>query len=69
MNSSSSTEPEVSKCTTFMAYELRSTGTLQSLGCIPRSPSPVPDAGLMMRRNNEMMLAMHQELRELRVCN
>jgi hypothetical protein len=40
---------------------------LQSLGIIPRSPSPSPDTALTVQRNNEMMMAMQQELVELRV--
>ncbi|KAJ9500418.1 hypothetical protein H2202_004213 [Exophiala xenobiotica] len=42
----------------------RSRRILQNLGCIPRSPSPPPDATIMLQRTEDMLRISKQQARE-----
>jgi len=45
-------------------YPLTSSETLQIFGCIPRSPSPEPDAAAMLQRTEDMLRLSKQKGRE-----
>jgi hypothetical protein len=60
----SGTGTEVSMANTELRNRLMVLETLQSLGCIPRSPSPEPDHALMLERTEDMLRVSKQQARE-----